>query len=276
MFSWVGRHHRFSGLWVGGPKSACWVGWGQVGQHQIGVPEIGNHVLLGCTAGHCGLGVVLDWVVPNKRVGLDGVMVGGGEPNQRASNWSGGSGLGGDRCGGPRVEGSQDRLARRHRVRSGGLGESHLDGEDERGEAEAAEVGESEARQDVEEGPEDEVAGLLVGEAGEGRPPPGWVQRDAHLRLLRLHGREQSEDGREVGALRETKPSPAPPLSRPPGSQSSGEAAGPPWARRIGCVLSAPGRWDTDRVGAGRPSVLPGSKGGWGGGKAASEKLKNC
>lgn len=101
VFSWVGRHHRFSGLWVGGPKSACWVGWGQVGQHQIGVPKIGNHVVLGCTAGHCGLGVVLGWEVPNKRVGLDGVMVGGGEPNQRASNWSGGSGLGGVGVGDP-------------------------------------------------------------------------------------------------------------------------------------------------------------------------------
>lgn len=112
-----------------------------------------------------------------------------------------------------------------------GIGGSHLDGEDERGEAETAEVGESEACQDVEERPEDEVAGLLLGDAGEGRSPPGWVQRDAHLRLLRLHGRERSEDWREVGALRKMKPSPAPPLRRPPGSQSSGGAVSALWAR---------------------------------------------
>lgn len=113
--------------------------------------------------------------------------------------------MGGDQLGGPRVEGSQDGLARRYRGQGWRIGGSHLDGEDERGEAEAAEVGESEACQDVEERPEDEVAGLLLGDAGEGRSPPGWVQRDAHLRLLRLHGRERSEDGRETGSSAENE-----------------------------------------------------------------------
>lgn len=55
------------------------LGWmGQVGQHQVGVPETGNHVLLGCVGEHCGQRVdpSRQEKIPNKRVGVDVVMLG--------------------------------------------------------------------------------------------------------------------------------------------------------------------------------------------------------
>lgn len=72
----------------------------------------------------------------------------------------------------------------------GSLLPPHLDGEDERGEAEAAQAGQHVSRQHVEERPEHVVAGLLGGAGGGGRAPPGGLQRDGHLAVPGLHGRD--------------------------------------------------------------------------------------
>lgn len=126
----------------------------------------------------------------------------------------------------------------------------HLDGVDERREAEAAEEGQPESQEHVKERPEHVVPGRLNGAAGGGRARPGGLQRDRHLHLLRLHGgtaggreRDWSCTALSVGASRDGTGPAQPPA---PGNPTGGDPR-KSWVRSLGSgflfpLVSVPAR----------------------------------
>lgn len=188
-----------------------------------------------------------DWGVPGREGGLElGVCVCiGGARVDVGEGW-----IGGGRGGRVSAQGWRRRGLGRGSAGSGHVGgpgrswlggragvpapPSHLDGVDERGEAEAAQVAQPVAQQDVEEGPDHVVPGLPAGAGGGGRPPPGGLQRDGRPRPLGLHGRagargkrNRERSGRGGGDGTGSHPAPSTAPEAPRGSAPPPPVGGP-------------------------------------------------